>query len=379
MKVAVVHSFYRSSSPSGENQAVTAQVDMLRRLGIEVQLVSVSSDDVVWGATRSLTTALRVMTRRGIDPQRILQTFDPDIVHVHNLFPHFGYSWLTEWSGPLVATLHNFRPVCANGLLMRNGSFCDLCPNSHPLSAIRFGCYHDSRVRSIPLGLRNRNGVFGDPLLARADYLLMLSSEAKDLYCSFGVEARKSIVLPNGFHVPKPQSHQMGAGLAPPIFVGRLSEEKGIRRLIKHWPSKVPLDIVGDGPLREEIGHAMTSNVRLLGKLSHAAVLNKLQNAPFLVFPSECLEMLPTVVIEALGCGTPVLARAGNSSASLVLHHEVGAVYEDHNLITKVTELMAHRGELRWKCREVYEREYSDIVWGDRISSLYAELLDQAF
>ena len=46
LRIALVHSFYRSDSPSGENAMVEAQAAALRRRGHEVRLLAASSDDV---------------------------------------------------------------------------------------------------------------------------------------------------------------------------------------------------------------------------------------------------------------------------------------------------------------------------------------------
>jgi len=39
-----------------------------------------------------------------------------------------GSNWLKRWSGPLVATLHNYRPACAAGTLFRDGKVCEIRP-----------------------------------------------------------------------------------------------------------------------------------------------------------------------------------------------------------------------------------------------------------
>ena len=58
---------------------------------------------------------------RGFHPTEELRWFRPDVVHVHNLFPNFSTGWLARCPTPVVATLHNFRSVRANGLLFRSG------------------------------------------------------------------------------------------------------------------------------------------------------------------------------------------------------------------------------------------------------------------
>jgi hypothetical protein len=79
-----------------------------------------------------------------------------------------------------VATLRNFRPLCINGLLYRDGAVCTLCPTGSggPACGTRAT---DSKVASLPLTLANRAGPGHDPLLAEADRLIVLSDLAAEV------------------------------------------------------------------------------------------------------------------------------------------------------------------------------------------------------
>src|SRR2546421_567820 len=89
-RIAVVHSFYTSQVPSGENAVVAAQVESLRNNGLDVELFATATDEVAgqrWNPARS---AARVATGHGRSPGRALRDFQPDVVHVHNLFPNWS-------------------------------------------------------------------------------------------------------------------------------------------------------------------------------------------------------------------------------------------------------------------------------------------------
>src|SRR6476469_1276851 len=86
LRIAVVHSFYRSDSPSGENALVEAQVAALRRRGHEVRLFAASSDDVADSPLGSMRQALTVSTGAGPDPVAEIADWRPDVVQLHNTF-----------------------------------------------------------------------------------------------------------------------------------------------------------------------------------------------------------------------------------------------------------------------------------------------------
>ena len=107
MRVAIVHSYYSSRQPSGENVVVDAQAAALTEAGHDVHVVARRTDEEERRSLHSVRAAWTVATGVGADPTDELRAFRPDVVHVHNLFPNFGTSWLARWAGPVVATLRD--------------------------------------------------------------------------------------------------------------------------------------------------------------------------------------------------------------------------------------------------------------------------------
>lgn len=370
MRIAVVHSFYSSRVPSGENQVVLAQVEALRAAGHEVALVARHTDDRLRRASYPVEAALTTATGVGPDPTAELAAFAPDVVHVHNLFPNFGTGWLRDWPGRIVATLHNFRPMCANGYLFRDGAPCTACPSGDRWGAVRHGCFHGSRVASLPLAWRGRHGAPADPLLARADALVVLSERARRTYADAGVE--RLHVVPNFVSVTP------SAAVVPGdrwLCVARLTPEKGVLELVRAWPTGVGLDIVGEGELRPSIAAAAPAGVRLLGGMDNAALRAAMGGYAGLVVPSRWFEGLPTVYLEALAAGLPVLAVDGNSAADDVAAHDLGAVVPASSTTDDLRaglDAIAGRGAaLRRRAGASFRARFTAPTWCDAITGVY--------
>jgi glycosyltransferase involved in cell wall biosynthesis len=332
MRIAIVHSFYTSVLPSGENAVVEEQVKALTEAGHDVHLVARYTDTDSGQLLYPVRSGVRVMTGFGPDPTSELRAFAPDVVHVHNLFPNFGTRWLRDWSGPIVATLHNFRPLCANGLLFRDGHYCEDCPTGRWTSAVRHACYHDSRVASIPLALRNARGPARDPVLSRADALICLSEQAAAIYRRFGGEHLPIRVIPNGIDLPV--RHEPAEPNGRWLVVSRLTPEKGVRELVEIWPEGEHLDIIGSGPEEGAARSLDRPSVQFLGQRTREEVLAAMPSYTGLLFPSRCLEMHPTVLTEALAAGVPVVASQGNAGADLVTATGGGVIYTDRGSLT---------------------------------------------
>ena len=366
MRIALIHSFYSSLQPSGENQAVLAQVDALRDAGHEVLLVARYTDHESQDRGYSVRAAVGVATGFGPDPTADLSKFSPDVVHVHNLFPNFGTRWLSRWEGPLVATLHNFRPLCANGLLYRDGQNCTLCPDGNRVASVRYGCYHDSRIATLPLAIRNRRGPTQDAVLTRANRIIVLAERARAIYERYGVPLGEMSLVPN-FVTLVNTGVQDAPVLERWVAVGRLSAEKGFAELLQRWPEGVPLDIVGDGPLRAQLRASVSPGVRILGAMSSVELRVALPNYTGLVFPSRWVEgAVPLVVLEALEAGIQVEAREGNGGADLIRSAACGGVYSDQkpgDLAAALTAARDGGGSWRERARATWQARFSAREW----------------
>lgn len=375
MKVAVVHSFYASAAPSGENTVVQMQADELRRAGHDVQLIDVRTDDLVDKPLYRLSTAINVAIGSGSDPTDRLLRFAPDVVHVHNLFPNFSTRWLRNCEFPIVATVHNFRSICAAGTLFRDGKTCTKCPEHGQQHSLVNACYKGSRLATLPLAIRNAGGVSRDALIGRADELLFLSQRSRQTFVDFGVDPELCTILPN--FVPDAKA-SAGSHPGPWLYAGRLTEEKGILDLLASWPADRPLKILGDGPCMDQAKMIAGPSVHFAGSVSHDVVLTELASSVGLVLPSKWAEGLPTIYLEALATGLPVITRAGNSAADDIAEYGHGIVYSDTAGLTNGLRTIDTTWRLTsQRARERYMSAYTPEAWLRGITRSYERAISR--
>ena len=135
MKILFVHNRYQQAG--GEDNVVAAETRLLADHGHDVELWSVSNKDLPAGLTGKIKTALATSyspASRAL-AQGKLQSFKPDVVHVHNFFPQISpsiYDACLDEGVPVVQTLHNYRLICPGAMLMRNGKICEQCITGSP-------------------------------------------------------------------------------------------------------------------------------------------------------------------------------------------------------------------------------------------------------
>lgn len=378
MRVAVVHSFYRSDQPSGENVAVLQQVDALRNAGIEILEVFRSTDEESEALLYKMRSAISVAT--GVDfghPQRAISEFAPDLVHVHNTFPNFGTRWLTKLEIPIVTTLHNFRASCANGLLYRDGHICLECPTSGSKAAFVHGCYQGSRAASLPAAISTAGGAKGNRLLKASAAIITQSARVHSFMSQQGIPEARLHLIP-GF-VEESHTQATEAPKTPRfVFVGRNSPEKGLAELLEIWPQDLQLDVVGtDGAVSaNRDSHA---RVRYLGVQGRAWIAEQLPTYTALVFPGRVWEgAYPLVVREALEAGVPVVALAESGAADFIHECNAGSIYEDESeshLRNALEAIIEGGQQLRLRAREVFKQKLTEDVWVAHVRAVYGQAL----
>jgi glycosyltransferase involved in cell wall biosynthesis len=356
MRIVVVHNRYRSAQPSGENLAVEQEVMLLRSAGHTVVPYERESDDIEQfpPLRRALVPARVVWSpedRAALST--LLARVRPDVVHVHNTFPLISPSILNACRThgvPVVATLHNFRLLCANANLLREGSPCTLCVGRAPWPAVVHRCYRDSALSTIPVAVgiqahRSRRtwprgvGIF----VAATEFV-------KRQYIAGGFPADSIRVKPN--FVPRPARRRQGPGGGYMVFLGRLSEEKGVDLLLDAWsPDLGRLLVIGDGPLRAALEARAAphgSSVRFLGSQPRERCMDLLRGARALVVASRSFETFGLVVVEAFAHAVPALAPALGVFPELVRDGETGVLFRPGD-----------PGDLRSQLRRLANPEYS--------------------
>ncbi|MBV8662394.1 MAG: glycosyltransferase family 4 protein, partial [Hyphomicrobiales bacterium] len=249
MRVLVVHNFYQN--PGGEDSVVREELSLLQRSGVDVDLFSVSNDDIT-GPVRTLATAIEVVynpwARRALGKK--LAEFRPDVVHIHNFFPRLSPSILDACRGagaPSVLTLHNYRIMCPSALLypeeaLRERSLQHPCWWTVPRRVYR-NSFGGTLALSVMVEFHKRALTWS----RKVDRFIALTNWAKQKFVVGGLPAEKIVVKPN--FAARPPSF---AGLRRhgALFVGRLDQQKGVPTLLDAWKSvDYPLKIIGDGPL----------------------------------------------------------------------------------------------------------------------------------
>jgi glycosyltransferase involved in cell wall biosynthesis len=328
MRILLVHKY--ALLTSGSDLHCLELAGGLRERGHEAALLSTADAENVErrGAfvSRTVSNATRGQARAGgaarvalqalwnrsaaAATERLIAEFRPDVVHVHKLYPQLSAAPVVVASArgvPIVQTVHDFEFISASPL-DDSGGWVDREESRPSYRVLNTGLFGLKHALHIP----------------RVDLWITVSRSVRDAYAERGIE---STVMPN-FTQPfggTPASFEGRSGAA---FVGRLTEEKGVRHLLElaeRLPD-LPIAIAGEGPLAGDVEQAAAASPRLayLGKLDRPAVTDLLGSARVLLVPSLWREPGGLVSLEAMAAGTPVVAYDRGGLAEYVSDAQAG-------------------------------------------------------
>ena len=388
MKILLCHNYYKTRA--GEGLVFEHEKNLLIENGNDVQTYTRDNIEIdSFSTVNKLKSFLNGFNNKKTlnDIDRIVEEHRPDIAHIHNVFPLISpsiYVALNRHKVPIVQTFHNFRFVCPNGLLFINEKECPYFLKKG-LHCVKNKCYRQSFLYSAwystILAYHNRQKTFVDKI----DCYIALNSFTKSIFVKSGFNPKKIAVKPNSASADSSSFNDNPENYI--LFAGRLSQEKGVFTLLKaaaKVPS-LPLKILGDGPLENEIKKFISENnlknIELLGYQPQKQFEKYLANALVTILPSDCFENCPLTVINSLYLGTPVIASRTGGIPDFVPEEKAGWLFSPGNVdeLTQKLHMVENNKnkiiEMRSKVREWGVEQFSPETNYKKLMKIYEEIM----
>ncbi|MEJ7556671.1 MAG: glycosyltransferase [Pedobacter sp.] len=379
MKVLFIHTYYQL--PGGEDTVLHNEMELLKSLGHTVELLAFDNKN------NSILKLLLMLFNpfSYFKTKAKLKEFVPDVVHIHNL--HFAASASVIYAVrnakiPMVMTIHNYRLLCPSASLFHDGHlFLDSLDKGFPWSAVKKGVYQNSKVITFWLALSTyiHTKIKTYDLV---DKFIFLNAHSRQLFLvsAFGIKEEKCMIKPNylmdGGFSTNPKDHTYF------LFIGRLTEEKGILTLLKAFEnSNLWLKIAGIGPLQHLVeDYAQNnSNIEYLGQQTREEIGNLLNEAEALIFPSIWYETFGMTIVEAFAKAVPVITSYLGNMKVIVSNQVNGLLFEPGNAVdlrNKVQDFTATppkiKKRFRQNARASYENNYTSNLNSVRLMDIYS-------
>jgi glycosyltransferase involved in cell wall biosynthesis len=269
--------------------------------------------------------------------EKVLSSFTPDIVHLHNIYHQISPSILhvfKKYKIPVVMTLHDYKLVCPAYTLLSKDKSCTQCKQRRFYWCALNRCVKNSFARS---ALNTIEMYFHHSLLDLYSIVNEFIAPSRFMMTTM----RKMGFSNKTTHIHnfvKPEFYEPAYNGRYNTFVyfGRISPEKGIETLInaiRNTPFN--LNIVGTGPFENYLKRKTTkeniNNVHFLGFKSGNALTKEIKEAMAVIVPSEWYENNPLSILEAFACGKPVIGARIGGIPEIINDTEDGLLFEPGN------------------------------------------------
>ncbi len=381
MKILQIHNSYLEEG--GEDRLARVEAAALRDRGDEVISAHVSNPDRFTAqALNLLISPWNPMSAKSIGS--LADEHQPDLAHVHNTWYRYTPSVIAALKDrgiPVVATVHNYRMMCANGLFFRDGAPCTDCLGKRPWRAVAHRCYRNSASESLfaagTIALHQSLNTWENGV----DRFIVATRFVRDLLAEAGFSRDRMRLVPPLVLDSGPRSRAPSRSHSV-VCLGRVAEGKGLEMLFDAWrsvPPSLELVIIGDGPLRPRLEALAVPRTRFLGWQERSQVDEILRTSRAMVFPSAYYETLGLGLAEAMVAGLPIIAGAVGTRPEVVGDNGAGWLVDagDVNAWTQalsaVTDdvLVDNAGQ---SSRARFDSEFAPAMALERLQAVYGEV-----
>lgn len=296
--------------------------------------------------------------------RRVIKQERPSIVHAHNWFVH-SFLPLKAWSkARLVVSLHEYSLACPKKSLMHHDS---LCSGPGVFKCLECAGSHYGLAKGVPTVLSN--WVMGAAEKAAVDMFLPVSEAVARGNGLTGSKLPYQVVpnfVPDKVGTPEGEAGSIVDDLPSGdflLFVGALGLHKGVAVLLKAYSEMdgaPPLVLIGaDWP---DTPTHFPPNVRVLKNWPHRAVMEAWRRSTIALAPSIWPEPCPTVVMEAMSIGRPVIATDIGGLPDIIGDGETGLLVPpgDVAALRGAMERLLADPELRMRMGEAGKRKVTE-------------------
>lgn len=313
--------------------------------------------------------------------RRVILVERPDIIHAHNWIVH-SVTPLKVWSkAKLIVTLHDYSLVCVQKRLTYQNRVCD-----GPAFVKCVQCSNDfyGIAKGVPSTVAN--WIWGLAERRVVDMFLPVS-EAVALGTQLARHKVPHQVIPN--FVPdnvatlRDDEHPLLAQLPDKeflLFVGDVTRDKGADVLLRAFAglrNQIPLVLIGRPGKDMEM--AFPPNVRVLQGWPHEAVMAAWNRCAIALAPSIWPDPCPTVAMEAMASGRPVIASRMGGLSDIIADGETGFLVPPNDPMALCDAIQcllddpARRSQMGMKARQRVAEFQSKVVVS-HIERVYQEV-----
>ena len=324
----------------------------------------------------------------------LLDEFQPDIVHIHNIYHQLSPAILFEIKKrniPIVMTVHDFKIICPNHSLYHNGKIYDRCKNGKYYQCLLDKCVKNSYAKSfLAMAEMYWHNCLLKTYKKNVDLYIAPSRFAKNVLEEWGIAPEEIKVLPHFIadnnntvfqytvleksnkderenkrkKYRRKKYGDYSGNYA--LYIGRISKNKGVDILINIFKNLKSVKLYLCGEIEDGIDLEKSENIKYLGFLNQAEIQDYLEKARFVVSGSKLPETFGLIALEAIAQGKPFIGFKSGAYGEIIKGGVNGFLAKDEKEMEKIIKKII-RGKIVFNSREIKKtafRKYNQDAYG---------------
>ncbi|MCX6764073.1 MAG: glycosyltransferase [Candidatus Moranbacteria bacterium] len=311
--------------------------------------------------------------------KKLLNDFQPDIVHIHNIYHQISPSILPEIKKrgiPIVMTVHDYNLICPNYLMQDNGQQLD---NIGAWDFILNKHFKNSFLKSLLAVLENKFHRYLNIYDGNIDCYISPSQFTKRKLIKAGIAKEKIVVIPHFALEEKREKKILNLKRKFVLHFGRLSKEKGIDSLIEIFKEIPEASLFLAGNIEGDLEIPDQYNVKYLGFLNNNGLKHFIRESLFVISPSRLPETFGLIALEAMRYGKPFIGFRGSAFSEIVENEKTGFLCRSEAEMAEKIKLLIADGGLRALFSRnalAKSKEFSGSVYYPKIERIFKSLAE---
>jgi len=386
MRVLIIQGVADNLLVSGEETVIQNDILLLKQKGVEVIYKKIS---IPRSGFISFLKKAAALTWSFENYRKIIKwskNYKPNVIHFHSIIPYLSISVLfasKKCQIPVVQTLHNGRWLCIEGAYYRNKKYCDDCVGNYGLKGFYRSC-KSNLFLSFLLFLNNFIIRKTKILFKFVAKFIAVSDFVREQHLKSKFPDEKIIVRNNSFFFSKINPNLLVKKKNGVCFAGRISEAKGsdiLHHLVKNVDFEI--NIIGNGPELDLFKNLEKkySNVKVLGRLNNIDTLRVVKASRITIIPSQCGDSFPSIAIESLSQGTPIVASNIGGLSKIVKDSKAGILIDPDDrlaFVDNIKELINDENKLQIMANngiEYVQKKINDEKQINHLIEIYEEVI----
>ena len=290
--------------------------------------------------------------------RKLLNDFQPDIVHIHNIYHQLSFSIISEIKRkniPIIMTVHDYHLISPDKdeffksigkeywrfLFQKKYSFFKR------LILVAKSYWEDY------LGWKNK-----------IDFFISPSQFVSEKLQKWGIAKEKIVVMPHFISdnfLEVSSKKDLLENYA--FYFGRISKEKGVPELLETFKDLKNIKLFLAGEIEDDTEIISSENIRHLGKLNKEEVKEYIINSKFCVSFSKLPETFGLTALESIALGKPFLGLNAGAYKEIIEQGKTGFICENaEEARVKILEIISgktvfNEGKIAYLAKEKFGQE----------------------